>query len=218
VIIASTNADITSATGPDSHTAHIGSTACSINDASYAAVVACGYSNATSNSVRVKYMIANTSTMASDVRMKKDIERYQPKDDLLERVLLSKIYKFNYMKQKDNDPIQLGFIAQEMLNIFPEMVNTKNYHLKKVVKNSTNGEYYYKRGRNNVRVDKDDLVENDSGELYHTVVKDKYPITMDSNTIHSVMWQTVRSLGQLYDEIKAETMEIDNLLALHGIA
>ena len=214
LIFASSGVSQNSTSGKYSHTAHIASGGGTITDANYAAVIGCSYSNNVSNSVRVKYMVATTSTMVSDINMKKNIIKYEPDPNLLNLVLSSKIHQFNFVSQNDGDPFHLGFIAQEILETFPEMIQTKNYKIKKVQQDKTTNQYYYYKGKENIIVDANEVTE-ENGNLFLTEIEEKYPITIDKNTFHSIMWETVKSLSDLYDDILKEQEEIDNLLGVH---
>ncbi len=71
---------------------------------------------------RVAYVNTNgTWTVDSDLRLKKNINPLQP---ALERVMQLRPVKYHYKEQKDSDQLSLGFIAQEVQPLFPEMVVT----------------------------------------------------------------------------------------------
>tara|TARA_R110002124_G_scaffold239514_1_gene404727 strand:- start:42 stop:803 length:762 start_codon:yes stop_codon:yes gene_type:complete len=67
--------------------------------------------NATINSVAY-------STSASDERKKKNIVNWNEK--VLEDFLLIEPKKFNYLNEEDSDDLTKGFIAQQMVDKFPE--------------------------------------------------------------------------------------------------
>jgi hypothetical protein len=74
----------------------------------------------------------------SDKRMKENIKEYSEKDENK----LSKInsYEYNYIGQ---DEKQIGYIAQEILEIFPEAVSKKSEYIPSIYKNVKIVDYKY---------------------------------------------------------------------------
>ena len=71
---------------------------------------------------RVAYVNTNgTWTVDSDLTLKKNISNFQP---TLNKVMQMRPVTYHYKEQKDTDSKSLGFIAQEVKPLFPEMVVT----------------------------------------------------------------------------------------------
>jgi len=73
------------------------------------------------NDVRVAYIAPSGAyTVTSDRRLKKDIEEL---NSVLKKVIKLKPVKYLYNHQSDNDKPTIGFIAQEVKELFPELVD-----------------------------------------------------------------------------------------------
>lgn len=57
---------------------------------------------------------------ASDRRLKKDFEGIEGS---LSKIQMLKAYKYRYVDQEDSDQKSIGFIAQDVLDVFPELVH-----------------------------------------------------------------------------------------------
>jgi hypothetical protein len=69
--------------------------------------------------------IGGTVTSSSDIRLKKDIEPFKKKDDVfLNKVVKLQTIKYNYINNEINNPDtkHVGFIAQELVDDFPELL------------------------------------------------------------------------------------------------
>ncbi len=79
------------------------------------------------NTLKGEYQASNGSyAIASDRRLKKNIS---PAASYLAQILAIPIKEFHYKEQKDMDQKEIGVIAQELMPIFPSLVNTKSKYL-----------------------------------------------------------------------------------------
>lgn len=90
--------------------------------------------------VALWYLYGNgTSSYTSDARVKKNIET--TRDGYLEDVCALRVVKYNWYVDDDDTPRELGFIAQEVEQVFPGLVcdalhETKDGEIHKVLKAS----------------------------------------------------------------------------------
>ncbi len=68
-------------------------------------------------------------TQVSDARLKKNIE---PKENVLDNVMALQVKKYLYKDQDDKEKPSLGFLAQEVLPLFPEVVSEFKYPKKDI--------------------------------------------------------------------------------------
>jgi len=79
------------------------------------------------NGPRVSYITpAGLYTVNSDRRLKKDITTLK---NILPKVLKLNPVKYRYKRQANTDKPTIGFIAQEVLKLFPELVNESEEYL-----------------------------------------------------------------------------------------
>jgi hypothetical protein len=72
------------------------------------------------NVLRGTFNAANgVYTAVSDVRLKKDIHSLQP---ILEDIMLLKTYTYHLLDNDDDSPLSYGLMAQELQQVFPDMV------------------------------------------------------------------------------------------------
>ena len=80
------------------------------------------YPFSTAASARLGFInnVTGTYTADSDERLKRDIETL---DDVLGRVLSLRPTTYRFKRGTDTDPLSVGFIAQEVQEIFPDLVH-----------------------------------------------------------------------------------------------
>jgi len=90
--------------------------------------------------VALWYLYGNgTTSYTSDIRVKKNVET--TRDGYLEDVCKLRVVKYNWYNDSDDTPRELGFIAQEVEQVFPGLVQdalhpTKDGEIHKVLKGS----------------------------------------------------------------------------------
>ena len=74
-------------------------------------------------SISKDVFIGGTVTSSSDIRLKKDIEPFKKEHELfLEKIEELQTIKYNYIYDENSDQKHVGFIAQEFVNVFPELL------------------------------------------------------------------------------------------------
>jgi len=75
--------------------------------------------------VRVAYISNSTGdwVATSDERFKKDIE---PAADILDKVMELKTVKYRYIQNADDVPKSIGFLAQDVQKVFPDLIHTED--------------------------------------------------------------------------------------------
>lgn len=90
--------------------------------------------------VALWYLYGNgTTSYTSDIRVKKNVET--TRDGYLDDVCKLRVVKYNWYNDSDDTPRELGFIAQEVEQVFPGLVQdamhpTKDGEIHKVLKGS----------------------------------------------------------------------------------
>jgi hypothetical protein len=90
--------------------------------------------------VALWYLYGNgTTSYTSDIRVKKNVTT--TRDGYLEDVCKLRVVKYNWYNDSDDTPRELGFIAQEVEQVFPGLVQdamhpTKDGEIHKVLKGS----------------------------------------------------------------------------------
>jgi hypothetical protein len=90
--------------------------------------------------VALWYLYGNgTTSYTSDIRVKKNVET--TRDGYLDDVCKLRVVKYNWYNDTDDTPRELGFIAQEVEQVFPGLVQdamhpTKDGEIHKVLKGS----------------------------------------------------------------------------------
>jgi hypothetical protein len=69
---------------------------------------------------------ANGTVLTSDRNLKKDIE---PLGDVLSKVMLLKASTYRFKEQSESEPGHIGFIAQDVQEVFPDAVQKSGDHL-----------------------------------------------------------------------------------------
>jgi hypothetical protein len=74
-------------------------------------------------SISKDVFIGGTVTSSSDIRLKKDIEPFKKEHELfLEKIEELQTIKYNYIYDENSNQKHVGFIAQEFVNVFPELL------------------------------------------------------------------------------------------------
>jgi hypothetical protein len=73
--------------------------------------------------------VVGAVTCTSDIRVKKNISEIT---DSLEKIGAIKVYSYNLTAEKDDDPVHVGFLAQELESIMPDLVLTDKNGMKSV--------------------------------------------------------------------------------------
>lgn len=73
--------------------------------------------------------VVGAVTCTSDIRVKKNISEIT---DSLEKIGAIKVYSYNLTAEKDDDPVHVGFLAQELETIMPDLVLTDKNGMKSV--------------------------------------------------------------------------------------
>ncbi len=73
--------------------------------------------------------VVGAVTCTSDIRVKKNINEIT---DVLEKIGAISVYSYNLTAEKDDDPVHVGFLAQELEEIIPELVKTDKNGMKSV--------------------------------------------------------------------------------------
>ena len=127
-IIGSKGCTIGDATNPGNYATIISSlnVTCTGN---YAAIVGCNgssFNNATPGCTRVDQLIYQTLTPPSDQRLKKKITPVPIPPDFEKRFRDTPHHRFRYKHQPSASPLKEGFIAQELIKHFPEIVTERD--------------------------------------------------------------------------------------------
>lgn len=73
--------------------------------------------------------VVGAVTCTSDIRVKKNISEIT---DVLEKIGAISVYSYNLTAEKDDDPVHVGFLAQELEEIMPDLVLTDKNGMKSV--------------------------------------------------------------------------------------
>lgn len=199
-IIASSNCGLNENTGE-----RAGFIACSgisgaTNQAEGAVSIACSYANTNNFSVRVKAMTAKVSTVGfSDKNFKKDITEINWSATILEDLEKLNLYKFNYYQEINDHPRHTGFIAQEVKEIFPEVVVDKTYKTDVVKKID---EKWVDSDGNQIINGYIDQEDDLNGKLLIEKESDRMGIQVPA--LQSLIWQSLRSMITINNDLKSK--------------
>jgi hypothetical protein len=211
-IMGSTNSSIT---GSGSGNTIISSGTVNINNASYASII-CGYvtgsysfNNSISSTCVVPDMRFTTATGVSDIRLKKNIEPIVASYELLDKVKKIKTYKFHFTHQNSYLPKNIGFVAQQMQELFPEMINDFNINQQPVTKKKTKeNNYIWVIEDSNEVIDESLItkIDEDSGYFYQKSSSDRLGIYMDQLDVLAwsacnLLSNNIKIIDQRIDEI-----------------
>jgi hypothetical protein len=105
----------------NTNTSGVGTYSSSLGAASSAANTNCWHLQAITQGNNIYYLYGNgTTSFTSDARKKKNIET--TRDGYLEDLSKLRVVKYNWRCHDDNEPKELGLIAQEVQQVFPGLV------------------------------------------------------------------------------------------------
>lgn len=159
------------------------------------AIIGCNGININADdTVRVNDLLYTSLNKISDINLKKDVELFENIPDLMEKLSKIATYKFRFKNESKYHKSHLGFIAQELLEIFPELVETKEKHSKMV--NFKNGLWYHNDGSlapNDVEIMVD--LENSLSGSYQ-YLEDKEYLTINYGNLSVALWKAIQILSK----------------------
>lgn len=169
------------------------------NSGNYSAVI-CGNGSAFNNSAdyacRVPTLSYNTLTVLSDKKLKKDIQKIVPEDEIFDRVMNLKTKEFHFNHQDERLPKTRGFIAQEVLELFPNVV--RDNQVKRIPVEKVNNNWIRKDTLNNLSDDQLDRLYDLGGDRGWIMFEDHEPdwLGIDSSQIFTIALQTIQMLKE----------------------
>ncbi len=185
------------------------------------ACIATNFTETTSQSVRVTTIRAGTCVSPSDQRLKKDIKHAEPYSDLINKIAKANIYRFYFKIENQLHEPHIGFIAQEMQLLFPEMVKDKFYE--QIYVEKRDNIWYNKDDNKKVPSDKVDKIrfhevsnsinlkeknneKNNKKNMAYSYVEEinSDDLTIDGKYYSSILWEGFNEIISINDSLEKE--------------